>query len=322
TLNIPQEFDPLDVDFVTGPLTIKNTQIQTPTQPQTQNQIQVQSQTQIQNQNLNQTQSQNTLNSLTGLLSQFSSILDSIKKLDAKSQELIGGLLKQLIDAFQSVLLQLGSSNSASTNQTSTTQNINSSQATSTLKINKTVTGDFSKKIRYVKDDISKSGWVAIREMEFYDDSGNKIKPVDATSSCDWCNYEKPPSYSVGPKGVFDNNWETVWNAGETADDCNWYIAHMRDDGIWGVGCSPNKIRKAWINVDLGKEYNLSKIRIQVMGSSILRSDGLIVDEAGNKITNSRVDVLYGSIDGKDYYPICKLENNVYKDSDWIECVK
>jgi len=163
---------------------------------------------------------------------------------------------------------------------------------------------------RYIKDDISKSGWVAIREMKFYDANNNEIKPVNANASCDWCGYGTPPSYSVGPKGIFDGNWETVWNAGETATDCNWYIPHMRDDGIYGVGCSSSTIRTAWINVDLGAPVSLSKIKIHIMGDS-----------------NNRLDSLSGSIDGKNYVDLCKIQASKDKPlvdlgptGDWIEC--
>jgi len=154
---------------------------------------------------------------------------------------------------------------------------------------------------RYIKDDISKSGWVAIREMKFYDANNNEIKPVNANASCDWCGYGTPPSYSVGPKGVFDGNWETVWNAGETAPNCDW---------LHGAGCDPSTIRTAWINVDLGAPVSLSKIKIHVMGDS-----------------DNRLDSLSGSIDGKNYVDLCKIQAS--KDTplvdlgptgDWIEC--
>jgi len=163
---------------------------------------------------------------------------------------------------------------------------------------------------RYIKDDISKSGWVAIREMKFYDANNNEIKPVNANASCDWCGYGNRPFSSVGPKGIFDGNWETDWNAGETATNCSWYIPHMRDDQIYGVGCSSSTIRTAWINVDLGASVSLSKIKIHIMGDS-----------------DNRLDSLSGSIDGKNYVDLCKIQAS--KDTplvdlgptgDWIEC--
>jgi hypothetical protein len=183
-----------------------------------------------------------------------------------------------------------------------------SATTTSTAKIIQKLTS--IPKARYIKDEIKKSGWVAIREMEVYDKDGNKIQIINANSSCDWCGYGNPPFYAVGAKGVFDNYWGTVWNAGETAPNCNWFIPHLRDDGIYGVGCSPSAIRSAWINVDLGKTYEIGKIRIHVMGDS-----------------TDRVDKISVSTDGTNYQTVCELkaskENPLvdrWQDGDWIEC--
>ncbi len=142
--------------------------------------------------------------------------------------------------------------------------------------------------------------------MKFYDRQGNEIKPIDATSSCDWCGYGIPPEYSVGPKGVFDGDLDKVWNAGETAPNCSWFVPHMRNDGIYGVGCVPSTIRQAWIRVDFGKNVELSKIRINTMGDSA-----------------NRVDELTGSVDGQNYFPVCKISaspQNPARDGYWIEC--
>lgn len=130
-----------------------------------------------------------------------------------------------------------------------------------------------------------------------YDKDNTKLKIINATSSCDWCGYGTPPSYAVGAKGVFDNNWETVWNAGETAPNCDWYIPHLRDDGIYGVGCSPSAVRSAWINVDLGKTYEIGRIRILIMGNSPERAFDL-----------PRTDKISVSEDGINYKTVCELK--------------
>ena len=161
--------------------------------------------------------------------------------------------------------------------------------------------------VRYIKDSITKSGWVAIREMEFYGPDGSKLKPVGATASCDWCNYGTAPDYNVGPKGAIDGDTQKVWNAGETADNCSWYVLHTRDDGIYGYGCSPAKIRKAWLQVDFGATVQVSKIRILPMGQS-----------------TDRVDELSGSTDGQAYTAIGTLKasaSSPASDDKWIEYV-
>ena len=161
--------------------------------------------------------------------------------------------------------------------------------------------------VRYIKDSITKSGWVAIREMEFYGPDGGKLKPVGATASCDWCNYGTAPDYNVGAKGVIDGDTQKVWNAGETADNCSWYVLHTRDDGIYGYGCSPGKIRKAWLQVDFGATVQVSKIRILPMGQS-----------------TDRVDELSGSTDGQTYTAIGTLKASATSpasDDKWIEYI-
>lgn len=71
------------------------------------------------------------------------------------------------------------------------------------------------------------------------------------------------------------------------------------------IGCTPLTIRKAWINVDLGQSKKLSKIKIQVMGTS-----------------TNRTDSLSGSLDGETYFSICKISPSMINDLDWVECVK
>lgn len=159
--------------------------------------------------------------------------------------------------------------------------------------------------VRYIKDSITKSGWVAIREMEFYGPDGGKLIPTGASASCDWCNYGTPPSYSVGAKGSIDGDTQKVWNAGETADNCSWYVLHTRNDGIYGYGCAAWTVRKAWLQVDFGTTVKVSKIRILPMGES-----------------TDRVDELSGSTDGQIYFTIGSLKAstaNPVSDDKWIE---
>jgi hypothetical protein len=177
-------------------------------------------------------------------------------------------------------------------------------QSTSTDPV---VEGTKSVSVRYIQDNITKSGWVAIREMEFYGPDGAKLTPANASTDCDWCNYGTAPGYSVGAKGVIDGDAQKVWNAGETADNCSWYSLHTRDDGIYGYGCSSAKLRKAWLQVDFGATVKVSKIRIMVMGDS-----------------SDRVDELSGGTDGHTFTAIGTLKataQNPVKDSQWIEYV-
>lgn len=177
-------------------------------------------------------------------------------------------------------------------------------QSTSTEPV---VDGTKSVSVRYIQDNITKSGWVAIREMEFYGPDGAKLTPTNATTNCDWCNYGTAPSYSVGAKGAIDGDTQKVWNAGETADNCSWYTLHTRDDGIYGYGCSSAKLRTAWLQVDFGATVKVSKIRIMVMGDS-----------------SDRVDELSGGTDGHTFTAIGTLKataQSPVKDSQWIEYV-
>jgi hypothetical protein len=308
----PQQYNPFDVSYF-GPTTIPGV-----TDRNQSNQTQ---QNQSQSQNKNVSNTNNAINSLSDIMSKINSVLEGVNNLSKEEKDVITKAIQSILDIIKDLIVNL----TKRTIETQQAQNQNQSQSQSqipeTLPTQKVSTSTSGVKIsvttkpatttfRYIKDDISKSGWVAIREMKFYDVNNNEIKPVNANASCDWCGYGTPPSYSVGPKGVFDGNWETVWNAGETASDCSWYTSHIRDDGIYGVGCTPSKIRTAWINVDLGNPISLSKIKIHIMGDS-----------------DNRLDSLSGSTDGKNYVDLCKIQAS--KDmplvdlgptGDWIEC--
>lgn len=184
-----------------------------------------------------------------------------------------------------------------------TSTSTSTSTLTSTSKIIEKLTS--SPRARYIKDEISKSGWVAIREMEVFDKNGQKIQIRNAQASCEWCNFGIPPFYAVGARGVFDGNWATVWNAGETNSNC----IIRPDRSVTGI-CPSHAIRTAWIKIDLGEAYDIGKIKIHVMGES-----------------QNRIDKIYTSIDNENYTKICELkaspENPLVDrgpDGDWIEC--
>lgn len=164
---------------------------------------------------------------------------------------------------------------------------------------------------------------LAIREIEVFDKNGKKIQIKDAKASCEWCNSDKTglysnpfPTYTVGVKGVFDNNWGTVWNAG-AADRSLEYDYNNQ---------TYKEVYRGWIKVDLGDVYEIGKIRILIMGYSPEREMAKIDDKMySNQVP--RKDKIYVSIDDRDYNLICELkasyENPLLErgpDGDWIEC--
>ena len=190
-------------------------------------------------------------------------------------------------------------------NNTSTSTSTNNSGSGDQSGSGSQTAATASVSVRYIKDSITKSGWVAIREMEFYGPDGSKLVPTGASTNCDWCNYGTPPTYSVGAKGAIDGDTQKVWNAGETADNCSWYVLHTRNDGIYGYGCAAYTVRKAWLQVDFGATVKVSKIRILPMGESA-----------------DRVDELTGSTDGQSYFTIGSLKasaSSPVSDDKWIE---
>ena len=266
----------------------------------------------------------NAVNSLSSIIDEINSILNRVNNLNIEGHDAVIKALQSILNALKDLITAISKNIQTQTNQVQSTkiqttqtqiQTQTQTQITVSQKSTVSTSTNPDSKIsvsiipttttfRYIKNDITQQGWVAIREMKFYDKDGKEIKPVNATASCDWCGYGTPPEYSVGPRGVFDNDPYKVWNAGETAENCNWYIPNRY--GL--VGCSPLTIRKAWIKVDLGSPISLSKIRIQPMGVSHI----------------GRIDYLFGSLDDKDYIPLCTIrgaDNPSLTDYDWIECV-
>jgi hypothetical protein len=123
------------------------------------------------------------------VISQLNSILSQISNLPTSTQNLIISGIEQVISLIRQVLSNI--INTTTTLPTTTTST-STSISTPVISSNKSVKGDFSSQMRYIKDDISISGWVAFREMEFYDENNQKIIPVNATASCDWCKYGAP----------------------------------------------------------------------------------------------------------------------------------
>lgn len=149
---------------------------------------------------------------------------------------------------------------------------------------------------RYIKVDMTRSGWIAWREVEVYDKNGKKITPAGATVSCDWCNYpaknQEQRVSSPGSQGAIDNNPSTNWNAGETAPGCNW---------ISGGGCLPTSQRSAWIKLDLGSAKNVGKVRLLHQGDSF----------------NAQITVS-SSADGQTFATLGTL-GGIFYDNTWTE---
>lgn len=98
--------------------------------------------------------------------------------------------------------------------------------------------------------------WVAWREIELYDQAGAKLTPAGASASATWRNY---PGNAAEHAASFatDGNPATVWNAGETAQNCNWFGVGYYDRVGCGVGG-----QSAWIDIDLGSVKQVSKVRL------------------------------------------------------------
>jgi hypothetical protein len=320
--NTLNQFRPTDVYVYSGPTTLAGERISTNIQSNNNqnNQTNVSgqgNQTNVSGLNSSSQNNSNTINQVLTSLNSVSSLLKTIEDSNLSEEvkqqllTLLQSVINSITDVVKKIIGLMSSNNSFDTSNQQSNNTFNQGEG---YKILGKLTNVY--KARYIKDEITKSGWVAIREMEVYDKDNNKLKIINATSSCDWCGYGTPPSYAVGAKGVFDNNWETVWNAGETAPNCDWYISHLRDDGIYGVGCSPSAVRSAWINVDLGKAYEIGRIRILIMGNSPEKESDL-----------PRTDKISVSEDGINYKTICELkaskENPLIDrgpNGDWIEC--
>jgi len=167
------------------------------------------------------------------------------------------------------------------TTQATTAQNITSSDS---IIIDTTIPGTLT--FRYLRLDTTEQGWVSWREIEVYGLNSVAVKPVSSKASCVWCGYgatyDTPnPSIDVAPDKTYDNNTQTNWNAGETADNCNWGFPHMRNDGLYGVGCAPWSTRKAWVQLDYGSIQTFSKIRAMQNGNTTSELTRVLVSDDG-----------------------------------------
>jgi hypothetical protein len=304
--NTLNQFRPTDVYVYSGPTTLAGERISTNIQSNT-NQS---NQTNVSGLNSSSQNNSNNINQVLTSLNSVSSLLKTIEdsNLGDEAKQQLLTLLQSVINSITDVVKKItGSMSSSNSFNTSNQQSNNTFNQGEGYKILGKLTNVY--KARYIKDEITKSGWVAIREMEVYDKDNTKLKIISATSSCDWCGYGTPPSYAVGAKGVFDNNWETVWNAGETLSTCDWKNPSVS-------ACDASNVRSAWINVDLGKIYEIGRIRILIMGNSPERAFDL-----------PRTDKISVSEDGINYKTVCELkaskENPLVDrgpNGDWIEC--
>lgn len=131
---------------------------------------------------------------------------------------------------------------------------------------------------RYLKVETTENGWVSWREIEIYNENGQKITPVSATASDTYDQNSLPwstntPAY---PRYVYDGNYETAWNSGETNPTCK---------GNWTSACPPS-LRSAWIKVDLGSVKNVSKIRLMKNGENSSHSTKISISTDNNNYTN------------------------------------
>ena len=272
----PTEYNPSRPGF-TGATTIPGVTDRPRTTSQTQNQTQ-----------------QNNLNSLVDSINRINSVLQSISNLDSNTQRSIIELIQRFINSLRDLLTNLinqanqpggaGGSGGAGIGSGGSSTSTPTSTPTSTTPITSTSTlGQF----RYLKiDAIKAASWVAFREIEVYDQNGQKINLVNAKgSSGSWV-----PQNS-GPEKAIDGNPNTAWNAGETNPEC------MVN---YGPSC-PNSSRNAWIVVDLGSSKQVSKIRVLEMGDQ----------------TSSTLK-FYVSNDDRSYNYVGEFSGAV-RDNTWIE---
>lgn len=118
-----------------------------------------------------------------------------------------------------------------------------------------TTQGSVSLRYLRVQTTVSRS-WVAWREIEVYDQAGAKLTPAGATASATWRNYPGNAAEHAASFAI-DGNPATVWNAGETAPNCNWFGVGYYDRIGCGIGG-----QSAWIDVDLGSVKQVTKVRL------------------------------------------------------------
>lgn len=112
---------------------------------------------------------------------------------------------------------------------------------------------------RYIRLDITRQGWIAIREIQVIDPSGKKIKATNAAASWTYDGTWQSPRVPAQVAGfVIDEKESTAWNSGETDWQCR-----VRPDPF-----CPFKKRIAWIQVDLGGPKDVARVRVLNFGDS------------------------------------------------------
>ncbi|MEK7212379.1 MAG: hypothetical protein AAB686_01750, partial [Patescibacteria group bacterium] len=135
---------------------------------------------------------------------------------------------------------------------------------------------------RYLKIETTEPGWVSWREIEAYDEAGNKVAPVAAAASSDW--RAPHPHNAIGPSGVYDGKDWTVWNAGETNPACI---------GGYNPSC-PTSSRSAWIQLDYGSPKQIAKIRLLETGDQYPETDKFYI--SNDNVSYSYVGQFSGAI--------------------------
>ncbi len=142
---------------------------------------------------------------------------------------------------------------------------------------------------RYVRIETVEKGWVSWREIEIYDSNGTKLKPTSLKVPFGIPLNIAPAS--VSPDKAFDGDTNTAWNATETNLSCT---------GIYSSSC-PSAVRNAYIDIDLGSEKNISKIRLMQNGG-----------------TWSEVTKVYVSSNRSKFTEVAKFEYPM-RDMEWLE---
>lgn len=160
-------------------------------------------------------------------------------------------ILTDMIQTYKAIIAASPTTNTSSYTTASGPVFGTTGATTGTVVTTQSVSGPVS--ARFIKIQSSSRSWVAWREIEVYDKSGNKLTPAAVTASCTWCKYTGDPSL-VSPEKSIDGNTSTVWNAGETNPTCDW-------GSLARLGCGTGG-QSAWIQIDLGRVADISKIRL------------------------------------------------------------
>ena len=116
----------------------------------------------------------------------------------------------------------------------------------------------FTEPFRFLKIETTKQGWISWREIEAYDENGNKVIPVSVNA----LNGGWQPLNS-GPEKAIDGNLHTAWNSGETNPSCY---------PNYGPNC-PESTRQAWFIIDYGSPKRIVKIRLLPNGDAYTQTD-------------------------------------------------